>query len=69
MTSSIAERAIGMVRKASSIDEFCAAHCLSRSMFYKLMNSGRGPRLMTVGTRKLVSDEAAAEWRRQMEAA
>jgi len=67
--TSVSERAIGMVRKASSIDEFCAAHCLSRSMFYKLICQGRAPRLMTVGTRKLISEEAAAEWRRQMEAA
>jgi predicted DNA-binding transcriptional regulator AlpA len=56
-------------RKASSIDEFCAAHGISRAMFYKLLKQGNGPRLMNVGTLKLVSDESAAEWRRQMEAA
>jgi hypothetical protein len=66
---SASERSTHMVRKASSIDEFCAEHRLSRSMFYKLMAQGRGPRLMCVGTRKMVSDEAAADWRRQMEAA
>ena len=56
-------------RKASSIDEFCAAHGISRAMFYKIQKQGRGPRIMAVGTRQLISDEAAAEWRRQMEAA
>jgi len=56
-------------KAASSIDEFCAAHSISRAMFYKLLKQGNGPRLMNVGTRKLVSDESAAEWRRQMEAA
>jgi predicted DNA-binding transcriptional regulator AlpA len=58
-----------MDRKASSIDEFCLAHGISRAMFYKLLKQGLAPRLMTVGTRRLVSDEAAADWRRQMEAA
>ncbi|WP_212566890.1 hypothetical protein [Aromatoleum tolulyticum] len=36
-------------------------------MFYKLMKSGHGPRIMKVGTRTLISVEAAADWRRQME--
>jgi hypothetical protein len=38
-------------------------------MFYKLLAEGKGPRTMAVGARKLVSQESAAEWRRQMEAA
>ena len=56
-------------RKASSIDEFCIAHGISRAMFYKIRKQGLAPRIMTVGSRQLISDEAAAEWRRQMEAA
>ena len=56
-------------RKAFSIDEFCIAHRISRAMFYKLLKQGRGPRIMAVGSRQIISDEAAAEWRRQMEAA
>jgi predicted DNA-binding transcriptional regulator AlpA len=54
-------------KKAFSVDEFCAAHGISRAMFYKLCGEGKGPRLMAVGTRKLVSLEAAADWRRQCE--
>lgn len=55
-------------RSAFSIDEFCSAHRISRAMFYKLLDQGKAPRLMKVGTRSLISEEAAAEWRRQMEA-
>ncbi len=53
--------------KAYSIDQFCQAHGLSRSYFYLLLARGKGPRLMRVGKRRLISDEAAAEWRRHME--
>jgi hypothetical protein len=36
-------------------------------MFYKLKADGRGPRTMSVGSRTLVSIEAAADWRRACE--
>jgi predicted DNA-binding transcriptional regulator AlpA len=52
---------------AFSIEEFCRAHGISRAMFFKIMKEGTGPRTMLVGSRRLVSDEAAADWRRQME--
>lgn len=55
-------------RKASSIDEFCRDHGISRAMFYKLLKENKAPRIMCVGTRRLISDEAAIEWRRAMEA-
>lgn len=54
--------------EAYSIPEFCAAHCISRATFYNLIKAGQAPRLMAVGGRKLVSREAAAEWRRAREA-
>jgi predicted DNA-binding transcriptional regulator AlpA len=54
-------------KKAFSVDEFCAAHGISRAMFYKICAEGKGPRLMSVGTRKLISNEAAADWRKQCE--
>jgi hypothetical protein len=57
-------------KKAHSIDEFCETHGpISRAFYYKLRAAGRGPVEMHVGTRRLISEEAAAEWRRQMEAA
>jgi hypothetical protein len=54
-------------RSASSIDQFCEAHGISRAFYYKLEASGRGPRVMAVGRRILISAEAAADWRREME--
>jgi predicted DNA-binding transcriptional regulator AlpA len=55
-------------RRALSIDEFCDAHGISRSMYYKLKAQGKAPREMEVGTRRLISDEAGADWRRAREA-
>jgi hypothetical protein len=56
-------------RLAFSIVEFCALHRISRGYFYKILKQGLGPRIMTVGGRKLISHEAAADWRREREAA
>jgi len=52
-----------------TVKQFCAAHSISRSFFYKLSQQGRGPRLSKVGARTLISAEAAADWRRGMEQA
>jgi hypothetical protein len=54
---------------AYSIDAFCKAHSISRSMFYKISDLGLGPRVMRVGTRAIISKESAADWRRQREIA
>jgi hypothetical protein len=53
-------------RKASTVDEFCASHSISRAMFYKLQRAGKAPVTMKVGIRQLVSEEAAAAWRAAM---
>ena len=52
---------------AYSIDEFCARHRISVQLFYK--NRNQMPRTFNVGTRVLISKEAAAAWRRQREQA
>ena len=52
---------------AYTITQFCKFHHISRSMFYKLRNKGLAPRIMEVGRRRLISQEAAADWRQQME--
>ena len=53
-----------------TINEFCAAHGgISRPFFYKLQSAGKGPRLLRLGRRVLITAEAAAEWRHAMEAA
>jgi hypothetical protein len=43
--------------------EFCQAHRLSISMFFKLKAQGRGPREIAVGSRRYVTFEDAAAWR------
>jgi predicted DNA-binding transcriptional regulator AlpA len=54
---------------AFSIPEFCRRHGISRSAFYNALAAGTGPRIMKVGSRTLISREAAAEWRRRCESA
>ena len=52
---------------AFSIAEFCKAHRISESMYFKMRAQGLGPVEMIVGTRRLISWEAAAAWRRARE--
>jgi hypothetical protein len=52
---------------AYSIEEFCARHRISVQLFYK--NRQQMPRTFNVGTRVLISKEAAAAWRREREQA
>lgn len=54
---------------AYTVEEFCKAHRLSRSMLYQFWRAGQGPRKMCIGTKVLISIEAAADWRREREAA
>ena len=51
-----------------TVPGFCREHHISRSYLYRLWNEGRGPRRTKVGRRTLISGEAAAAWRRRMEA-
>jgi predicted DNA-binding transcriptional regulator AlpA len=57
-----------MDKQAYSIDEFCFAHGFCRASFYNMLKRGEGPRVMKVGGRTLVSQEAAMDWRREREA-
>jgi hypothetical protein len=52
---------------AYSVDEFCARHRISVQLFYK--NRNQMPRTFNVGSRVLISKEAAAAWRREREQA
>lgn len=52
---------------AFTVDEFCRAHRISRGSLYNAWTAGRGPRFMKVGHRRLISAEAAIDWRRAME--
>ena len=57
-----------MTKPAYSIPSFCADHHISKAFLYKLIKEGKGPRLMKISRRTLISAEAAADWRAQMEA-
>ena len=56
-------------KAAYSFQEFCRLHSISRAFLYKMIKSGRGPKILKIGTRSLITAEAAAEWRRKMESA
>jgi hypothetical protein len=57
----------GDLPDAYSIEEFCARHRISPQLFYKLKPLGLMPATFRVGTRVLISREAAAAWRRARE--
>jgi predicted DNA-binding transcriptional regulator AlpA len=50
-----------------SINTFCQAFGISRALFYKLQRDGKGPRTFNLGSRVLISREAATEWVKKME--
>jgi hypothetical protein len=52
---------------AFSVREFCRRNRISVQLFYK--NRSQMPRTFNVGTRVLISKEAAAAWRRERERA
>jgi predicted DNA-binding transcriptional regulator AlpA len=54
---------------AMTIDEFCQAFSISRRMYYKLKQTGRGPREMLIGRQKrMISMKAIDAWRERCEA-
>jgi predicted DNA-binding transcriptional regulator AlpA len=56
-------------RRAFTLNGFCEAHGISRAMFYKLLKVGQAPRFAKIGTKILITTEAAAEWLRAREVA
>jgi predicted DNA-binding transcriptional regulator AlpA len=50
---------------ALTIPAFCRSHGISEAFYYELMKDGRGPRTMVVGRRRLISIEAAKQWREE----
>jgi predicted DNA-binding transcriptional regulator AlpA len=50
-----------------SVPVFLAEHGISRSLFYRLVQQGRGPRITKIAGRTLITAEAAADWRARME--
>lgn len=62
-------RLLGPPVHAFTIQEFCDAHRLSRSHYYKLRKQELGPAETRLGTRVLISIEAAIRWRKKREKA
>ena len=56
-------------RVAFTVSEFCEAHRISRSKLYQLWSCDLGPRFIQIGTKKIITTEAALNWRRAGEAA
>jgi hypothetical protein len=54
-------------RAAYTVDEFCNAHRISRSKLYELWATGKGPRFIQIGAKKIITNEAASDWRRELE--
>jgi len=55
--------------EAVDVPTFCLLHSISRACLYDLWRDGQGPKTFRVGNRTLISREAAAAWRCQMEEA
>lgn len=55
-----------IMKKARSIKAFCYEHDMSKTTYYKLKKLGLAPATMIVGRRRMISDEAAHDWRIKM---
>jgi predicted DNA-binding transcriptional regulator AlpA len=58
-----------MEQSLFTIDEFCTVHRISRSLIYSLWKQGTGPRFFKLGSKVMITREAAAEWRAEREKA
>jgi hypothetical protein len=51
-----------------TIMQWCAERKVSRGMYYKLREQGKGPRLHYIGNKPLISPESDIAWLREREA-
>lgn len=56
-------------RGSFTVSEWCEYRRISRGMFYKLDEKGQAPRSHFAGAKRLISDEADADWIKQRETA
>jgi hypothetical protein len=52
-----------------TIDEFCQAEKISRSMLYRAWSEGWGPKFYRIGVTRRITYRARLEWQREREAA
>jgi predicted DNA-binding transcriptional regulator AlpA len=63
------KRTAAAQKQCYRIDEFCAAHGISRRTYYRLREEGTGPQEIHVGDHVLITAESAARWRAELDAA
>jgi hypothetical protein len=52
-----------------TINEFCKAEKISRSMLYRAWSEGWGPKFYRIGVTRRITHRARLEWQREREAA
>ncbi|MGF6968095.1 putative DNA-binding transcriptional regulator AlpA [Paraburkholderia sp. WC7.3g] len=53
-------------RRVFTIDEFCGAYHLSRSFYYRLRHTGRGPCEVRIGRKVVITVDDARAWEDRM---
>ena len=59
--------ALQRIKPVMSVEEFCERHGITKPTYYKMRAIGREPRTIQIGRRRLITVEAAADWRREAE--
>lgn len=59
---------LAMGKQGYTVNEFCMLYGISRTFYYELQKQERGPEIMNVGKRTIISKAAADAWRIRMEA-
>ena len=52
-----------------SIPGFCQRHGICVATFYNMKKQNAAPRVMKIGSRSIITEEAEAEWLRKMQSA
>ena len=58
----------GLPDPSLTIEEFCRAENISRSMLYRAWSEGWGPKFYRVGVSRRITYRARVEWQHQREA-
>ena len=64
-----ADASFNTLDESLTINEFCKAEKISRSMLYKAWSEGWGPKFYWVGVTRRITHHARLEWQREREAA
>ena len=58
---------VTLSKLAYTVPQFCYGFNVSKTHLYALLKENKGPRIMKVGRRTLISAQAAADWCKRME--